>query len=149
MTYRNAEGVLRDRLGALEHELSETEIHERALLAECEASEAAAAQLAERLAVSGPGGASRGPNFDRISVLLWGLCIVGVLMIPGQIHIGTYVKSDPGETVIPILLLAGPGVLAASIAWPYRRYPGYLWGVVVGVLLVLFAIGTVVVGANR
>jgi hypothetical protein len=149
MTYRSADGVLRERLAELERAEAERDARERALIAECEESERAAAVLAERLAVSGPGGAARGPSFDRIGVLVAALCVVGLLVVPAEIHIGGWVHRSPGETILPILLLGGPGVLAAVIAWPYRRQRGYRSGVVAGVLLVSSALLNVLVGFYR
>ena len=149
MTYRSADAVFKERLADLERELAEIEARERALTSECAAMDVTVKDLHERFLVSGIGGAARGPTFDRISVLVGGLCTVGLLVVPAEIYIGGYVHRQPEETVVPILLLAGPGLLAALIAWPYRNVPGYAKGAAVGALLALSAVLNVVVGFWR
>ena len=72
MTYRSADAVFKERLADLERELAEIEARDRALTAECAATERTVKELDERLALSGVGGAARGPTFDRISVLVAG-----------------------------------------------------------------------------
>jgi hypothetical protein len=146
MTYRSADGVLEARLEAMDAELSELATRERELLSRCEKEEGIGKELAERLAVAGPGGAPRGPTFDRIGVLIMGLCIVGLLVIPAEMYIGGYVRRQREETVLPILLLAGPGTLATIIAWPYRHLRGYGLGVATGALLAGVALLNVILG---
>ena len=70
-------------------------------------------------------------------------------MVPAEIYIGGYVRRQPEETVVPLLLLAGPGLLAALIAWPYRNVPGYAKGAAAGAVLALSAVLNVVVGFWR
>ena len=149
MTYRSADAVLVERLAEVERELAEAGQREQQLTADCEAMDRAVKDLDERLAVSGLGGAARGPTFDRISVLITALCVVGFLVIPAEIYIGGYVRRQPEETIVPVLLLAGPGLLAAVIAWPYRTLRPYGKGVVVGAALALLAVLNVIVGACR
>ncbi len=150
MTYRSADAVLQERLAEVERDLAELEERGRALVVECETIGTETKTLEARLAVSGPGGgAARGPTFDRISVLVTGLCVVGALVVPAEIYIGGWVRRTPGETVVPLLLLAGPGALAAMIAWPYRRVAGYTAGAVIGALLALAAVLNLVVGFWR
>ena len=146
MTYRSADGILESRLEDLDRDLREVEARERELTKVCVTTEGTGKELAERLIVAGLGGAQRGPTFDRIGVLIAGLCIVGLLVAPFEISIGGYVRRQPEETVVPILLLAGPGVLAALIAWPYRRLRGYAFGAVLGGLLIAWAMLNVLVG---
>jgi hypothetical protein len=105
--------------------------------------------LGERFALSGIGGAARGPTFDRINLLVAGLSVVGLLVVPAEIYIGGYVHRQPEETVVPILILAGPGLLAAVIAWPYRALAPYGKGVVLGLVLALSAVLNVIVGFWR
>lgn len=149
MTYRSADAVLAERLAEVERELAEARAVEQHLVDECEAVERWRKVLAERLTLSGLGGAARGPAFDRISVLVTGLCVVGLLVVPAEIYIGGYVRREPEETVVPILLLAGPGLLAAVVAWPYRVLAPYGRGLVLGVVLALFAVLNVIVGMWR
>jgi hypothetical protein len=149
VTYRSADAVLKERLAELDRELVGATARERELTAECEAMDRAVKDLDERLALSGVGGASRGPTFDRISVLVNGLCIVGLLVVPAEIYIGGYVHRQPEETVVPILMLAGPGTLAALIAWPYRAIAPYGKGVVIGAALAFSAVFNVALGFLR
>src|SRR3954453_65894 len=115
MTYRSADAVLKERLAAVERDLAETAALELQLADEGARADREVKDLDERLALSGIGGAARGPTFDRISVLVGGLCIVGFLVIPAEVYIGGYVRRQPEETVVPILFLAGPGTLAALV----------------------------------
>lgn len=149
MTYRSADAVFKERLADLEREVAEIETRERALTSECATLDLQVKDLDERFRLSGIGGAARGPTFDRISVLVGGLCTVGLLVVPAEIYIGGYVHQQAGETVVPILLLAGPGLMAALIAWPYRGVPGYAKGAVAGALLALSAVLNVIVGFWR
>ena len=149
MTYRSAGAVLEERLADLDRDLAEARSLERQLLEECEASSRSVKELEERLALSGVGGAARGPTFDRINLLVAGLCVVGLLVVPAEIYIGGYVRRQPEETVVPTLLLGGPGLLAAVIAWPYRALAPYGKGVFLGVVLALSAVLNVIVGIWR
>jgi len=149
VTYRSADGVFKERLADLEREVAELEARERVLTSECAAMDVTVKDLQERFQLSGVGGAARGPTFDRISVLVSGLCIVGLLVVPAEIYIGGYVRRQPEETVVPLLLLAGPGLLAALIAWPYRSVQGYAKGAAAGVVLALVAVLNILVGFYR
>ncbi len=149
MTYRDANVVIAERLAELDRDLADATERERSLTSECTAMERTVKELSDRLAVSGVGGAARGPAFDRISVLVTGLCVVGFLVIPAEIYIGGYVRRQPEETVVPILLLAGPGLLAALIARPYRAIAPYSRGFTVGLALALAAVLNVIVGIWR
>ena len=62
---------------------------------------------------------------------------------------GGYVRLQPEETVVPILLLGGPGVLAALVAAPYRRVAGYRLGFVLGLVLAIGAVLNVIAGLYR
>ena len=149
MTYRSASAVLAERLSDLERDLAEGAAKEHRLTEECEAMDRTVQELDERLKLSGVGGAARGPTFDRISVLVAGLCVVGLLVVPAEIYIGGYVRHQPEETIVPILVLGGPGLLAALVAWPYRAIAPYGKGVVVGLVLALVAVLNVLVGMGR
>ena len=146
MNYRSAEGVLQARYEEGERELAALKERERVLTADCEREEATERQLVERLRIAGLGGAERGPTIDRINVLIKGLCLVGILVTWPEVYLGGYVHHQPEETVIPILLLGGPGVLAAVIAWPYRALHGYRGWLYCALGLIAFAIGNIVVG---
>ena len=146
MNYRSADGVLQARYEEGERELAALKEREGALTAECEREEASERQLAERFRIAGLGGAERGPTIDRINVLLKGLCLVGMLVALPEMYIGGYVRRQPEESVIPILLLGGPGILAAVVAWPYRALHGYRGWLYCALGLIAFAIGNVVVG---
>lgn len=149
MTYRSADGVMKERLTDLEREVAELEVREQALSSDCAAMNATVKDLQERFQLSGVGGAARGPTFDGISVLVIGLCVVGVLVVPAEIYIGGFVHRQPQETVVPILLLGAPGLFAAMIAWPYRNVRGYTLGASAGAVLALAAVLNVIVGFWR
>ena len=149
MTYRSADAVLVERLADLELQLGEAAVLERQLTSESEAMDRAVEEKTSRLALSGLGGAARGPAFDRIHVLVTGLSVVGLLVVPAEIYIGGWVRRSPEETVVPLLLLAGPGLMAAVIAWPYRALAPYGKGVVIGALLALAAVFNLVAGIWR
>lgn len=149
MTYRSAEAALTERLAQVEDDLVAARAREKELAVDHAALSAEIADLDRRLKVSGPGGAARGPFFDRINVIVWSLCVVGVLVMPAEIYIGGYVRRQPEETIVPILLLAGPGLMAAIVAWPYHHIAHYRRGAIAGALLAAFALTNIVVGAFR
>jgi hypothetical protein len=149
MTYRDGNVVLEERLADVQRHLAAAVAIEHRLTGECDESSRAVKDLEARLALCGVGGAARGPTFDRINLLVAGLCVVGLLVVPAEIYIGGYVRRQPEETVVPMLLLAGPGVLAAVIAWPYRTLAPYGKGVLLGLVLALSAVLNVVAGIWR
>jgi hypothetical protein len=145
--YRSAVPALEQRIEALKGELGALDAEERELGATLEAQERATAEHLASLAAHGPGGGARGASILCIPLVVGGLLVVAVLVVPLAIYIGGYVRKQPGETIVPILLLAVPALVAAVIAWPYRRVrASYRRASITGVALVVITLAIVALG---
>ena len=147
MDYRSQEAALRARIEEMDGEIealdrSRLEIEESVATLERETTE-----LERSLAEDGPGKGAVGASILRIPFIVIALLVVAVLLVPFEIYLTGYVYRDPEETVVPLLLLAGPGLLGALVATPYknlhRAYAHAVWAgaLLVGLIGVLLMIG--------
>jgi hypothetical protein len=145
--YRSQEAALRARIEEIDGEVEaldrkRLEIEESIATLERETSE-----LERSLSEDGPGKGAVGASILRIPFIVITLLAVAVLLVPFQIYLTGYVHKDPGDTVVPLLLLSGPGLLAALVATPYkslhRGYAHAVWAgaILVGLIGVLLMIG--------
>jgi hypothetical protein len=145
MSYRSAEPILRSRLEEVEAALATARARARALEHECAVAEACAADLERRLQIAGAGGTAPAPGRDRIGVVVKALVAVAIVVVPLELYIGGYVRHQPGDSVVPCLLLGVPAVVAALVALPYRAQgDAYRVGFLLGAGLALAAILNVV-----
>jgi hypothetical protein len=150
MTYRSHEAALRQRIEDLKAALDAAEDEERSLGERCAKVEERAKELEARLAVAGVGAGPSGARTDRIWLAVAVLCAVGALLVPIQYYIGGYVRRQPDETILPIMLLGVPGALAAIVAYPYRlQGRKYRIGVMAGTALALAALLNILIGFLR
>ncbi len=137
MDYRSQEAALRARIEEVDGEVealdrSRIEIEESIRTLQRETTE-----LERSLAEDGPGKGAVGASILRIPFIVITLLVVAVLLVPFQIYLTGYVHKDPDETVVPLLLLSGPGLLAALVATPYRSlHRAYAHAVWAGSILV-------------
>jgi hypothetical protein len=147
VTYRSLEAVHQERAEELRLEINvlERELHD--LEHKIDDAERGAKALDEKVAREGPGGGGKGASLLRIPFMVGWLLFIGVLLIPFEAYIGSYVHRDPHETIIPILILNGPGILGMVVAWPFRRVETtYKGGVLGGLLLVAINLTIIALG---
>jgi hypothetical protein len=146
--YRSVDHALEQRREALQAELVALEGEDRTLVARLEAQERATAERVASLSPDGPAGGALGARIQRIPFVVAGLLLVAMLVVPLEIYIGGYVRKQPGETIVPILLLAVPALVATVIAWPYRRLGAfYRRASIGGIVLVGIALLAIAAGA--
>lgn len=149
MTYRSPETALRERLAVLDAEVAELEARRDAIIGELVAERRASAELEERIAREGPGGGLAGARTLGIPFIVGAFFVVSLLLVPATIYIGSYASRDPEETIVPLLLLCGPGLTTSLVARPYRHLAkGYEAAAIAGALLVGLNLLFVLVGAE-
>jgi hypothetical protein len=145
--YRSIDTALEQRIEELRGDLAALDAEERELAASLEAQERATAERIASLSSHGPGGGARGASILCIPFVVGALLIVAAVVVPLEVYIGGYVRKEPGETIVPILLLAVPALVAAVIAWPYRHVASsYRGASMAGVALVAIALAIVAAG---
>src|SRR5262249_55052838 len=113
--YRSAVPALEQRIEDLKGDLAALDAEERELAASLEAQERATAERVAALAAHGPGGGPRGASILCIPFVVVGLLLVAIAVVPLEIYVGGYVQRQPDETIVPILILGIPPLLAAVI----------------------------------
>ena len=137
--YRSDQEALEHRVTELQEDLARALRDEQRLLAERARLEADAARLEARLIEAGPGAGERGAVRDRVGIAAIALGLVGVPLL--LVHAQWHFFVTRGADVLPAILILGvPGVLAALIAWPYRRHSlSCQVGLALGAVFAVFA----------
>ncbi len=149
MTYRSADAALEERLEDVTREIADLDARLGALASDIEASEQAAEALRTKIQHEGPGGGRVGATLLRIPFIVGTLLTVGLLALAFSFYIGGYVHKQPEETIVPILMLDGPAILAAVVAWPYRRLGStYVGGLVAAAVMLGLSFTIIAAGAT-
>jgi hypothetical protein len=147
VTYRSLEAVHQQRIEELRQEINGLEGELSDLETRISDTERVTKTLDAKVLREGPGGGKLGASLLRIPFMVGWLLFIGVLLIPFELYIGTYVHRDPHETIIPILILNGPGILGMVVAWPFRRVAGTYGGFVLGgIALVVINLAIIALG---
>jgi len=146
VTYRDANLVFAQRADALRAEIDELAGEEKSLALLAEAQERETKEQRVVHEEGAPRGAL-GASLLRIPVFVSTFLTVGFFLIPLELYIGSYVHGHADETVVPLAMLAGPGALAAVIAWPYRKVGGlYAAAVLLGLALAVVVAAIIAAG---
>jgi hypothetical protein len=121
VSYRSADSAVVERIAQVETDLTAIADKLRIAKDELGAIEADSTRLRELVEKEGPGGGLAGASSLQIPVILTWLLVMAFIALPGQLYIGSYVHSAPGETVMPLVISAGPAVLTIVVAWNYRK----------------------------
>jgi hypothetical protein len=121
VSYRSADSAVAERIAQIETDLTAMASSLRTAKDELDTIEADSTRLRELLEKEGPGGGLAGADSLQIPVILTWFLVMSFIALPGQLYIGSYVHRAPGETVMPLVISAGPAVLTIVVAWNYRK----------------------------